>query len=240
MEHNPRALAQGFTLPLESGGHKVLLPPNSKTTIDLLDINMLAADMGVDFIPPEHPDAHNFLPRHLQSEDIFDLVLCDGNVLRTHPRAAYRDVREAARLVMAQLTMALEHMKPGGTILVLMHKMESWKFVLLLRTISRFSIVQVFKPRRGHAKRSSCYLVASNIQPQHEDAVEAVRTWKQLWKTATFGTEDEYEQLVRSLEPNVEDVLEDFGPRLIELGRNVWKTQADALATAPFVRNSRV
>ncbi|KAI3326577.1 hypothetical protein HD806DRAFT_411212 [Xylariaceae sp. AK1471] len=141
---------------------------------------------------------------------------------------------------MTQLVIALEHVKPGGTILALIHKVESWKCVLLLHTFCKFSSVQVFKPKRGRAKRLSCYLVASNIQPRHEDAIQAIQTWKQLWKTATFETEEEYKQLVRSFEPNVEEILDDFGPMLVKLGRAAWETQAAALAKAPFVRNAKV
>jgi hypothetical protein len=113
-----------------------------KNKVDFLDVNMLAPDMGVESVPPEHPEALDFLPRQLQSQKVFDLVICDGQVLRTHERAAHRETREATRLTL--------------------------------------------------------------------------------------------EQLARSLEPDVNDVLDDFGPRLVELGRSVWETQVDALAVAPF------
>ncbi|KAI3326524.1 hypothetical protein HD806DRAFT_551575 [Xylariaceae sp. AK1471] len=210
----------------DGGPSKILdmcMAPGPKTAIDFLDINMLAADMGVEVVPPEHPDTHNFLPRLLHPEDVFDLVLCDGQVLRMHSRAEYREKREAVRLTLTQLVIALEHVKPGGTILALIHKVKSWKCVFLLQIFCKFSSVQVFKPKRGHAKRSSCYL-----------------TWKQLWKTATFKTEEKYKQLVRSLEPNVKEILDDFGPMLVKLGRAVWETQAATLAKAPFVRNAKV
>ncbi len=200
---------------------------------------MLAGDMGVDSIALSHPEAHEFLSRKLYPEDVFDLIICDGQVLRTHHRAAYRERREATRLSLTQLAIALEHMKPGGTMLVLLHKVESWKSVTLLRAFCKFSDVKVFKPRRAHTKRSSCYMVASNIQPQHEDAIQAVRVWKMLWKAATFDTESEFSRLSESLEPDVDEVLEDFGVKLVGLGKNVWEIQANALAKAPFVRDWR-
>ncbi|KAI1752769.1 hypothetical protein F4782DRAFT_499979 [Xylaria castorea] len=238
MEHNPEAHAQAFSLPLGKGGHKVFIQPHRHITINFADITMLGADMGLDAIPQEHPEAQDFLPRSLSLEDTYDLVICDGQVLRTHHRAAYRENREAARLTFTQLAIALEHVKPGGTMLVLLHKVESWRCVLILRAFCGFSSVRLFKQRSAHAKRSSCYMVASNIQSRHEDAVRAVGTWKMLWKAATFDTEEEFCRLSLSLEPDVKEVIDDFGPRLVQLGRKVWETQANALEKSPFVRGS--
>ncbi|KAI0534572.1 hypothetical protein GGR58DRAFT_516043 [Xylaria digitata] len=239
MEHNPGARARAFSLPLEKGGHKILRQ-NPNVDIEFIDITMLGEDMGVDSttIPPTHPDADEFLPRRFYPEDAFDLAICDGQVLRTHSRAAYRESKEPARLTMTQLAISLEHMKPGGTMLVLLHKVESWKSVLILRTFCKFSDVKTFKPTKAHATRSSCYMVASNIQPQHEDAIRAVQTWKQLWRAATFDTESEFASLAESLEPDVEEVLEDFGMRLVGLGKKIWETQARALSNASFVRDA--
>ncbi|KAI1314283.1 hypothetical protein F5Y03DRAFT_381065 [Xylaria venustula] len=236
MEKNPGAQARAFSLPPDKGGHEVLIPPNPDLTIEFVDITMLAADMGVNRIPLSHPEAHEFLPKKLYPQDVFDLAICDGQVLRTHHRAAHRESREVTRLALTQLAIAVEHMKPGGSMLILIHKVEAWKSVMLLRTFSRFSNVKVFKPRRAHAKRGSCYIVASNIQPQHEDAIRAVRTWKQLWKSATFDTESDFERLSASLEPDVNEVLGDFGATLVGFGQQPWEIQADALDKAPFVR----
>lgn len=81
MELNPRADACAFTLSPEIGGHKSFLPRGWKTDVEFMDITMLAADMGVRAVPPEHPDADNFLPRRFQPHDVFDLVICDGHVV---------------------------------------------------------------------------------------------------------------------------------------------------------------
>ncbi|KAI1157417.1 hypothetical protein F5B18DRAFT_180843 [Nemania serpens] len=139
---------------------------------------------------------------------------------------------------MTQLAIGLEHMRPGGTMLVLLHKIELWMTVLLLRMFCKFSSVQVHKPKAGHKTRSSFYMVASNIRSQDEDAIQAVKRWKQLWRSATFDTEEEYRRVDRSLQPEVDEVLRNFGPKLVELGRGVWTTQADSLADASFVRGS--
>ena len=49
---------------------------------------MLATEHGVDMnnIPIEHPDAAKFKPLRLYEDKQYDLVLCDGQVLRTQKR----------------------------------------------------------------------------------------------------------------------------------------------------------
>lgn len=60
LEFIPDSSALAFSLPTSSGGHGVLLEPISNVAVHLLDITMLAADMGVKNIPSDHPDAENF------------------------------------------------------------------------------------------------------------------------------------------------------------------------------------
>jgi hypothetical protein len=119
---------------------------------------------------------------------------------------------------------------------VLLHKLEAWRSVFLLYTFSKFASIKLFKPRRYHAKRSSFYMIASNILSQHPEAVAAVESWKETWRVATFGTEEEYRAMRTEEQSKVEKVLEGFGPELVSLGRNVWSIQAAALAKAPFIR----
>ncbi|QVM09623.1 hypothetical protein D8B26_004278 [Coccidioides posadasii str. Silveira] len=233
---NSGSRALGFTLPLCKGGHKILLPRNLNFRVKYQDITMFAADMGVTDIPKEHPDAPNFLPRQLDPREVFDLVICDGQVLRTHDRAAYREAREARRLTLTQLALGVEHVRHGGTIVALLHKIEAWDTVSLLYTFSKFSSVQVFKPQKFHAKRSSFYMVATNIQSQHDEAILAIRKWKTLWRLATFGTDEQYGNAVDESETGVETVLEKFGLELVRLARDIWNTQARALAKAPFIK----
>lgn len=266
LSKNPGAHAVAFSLPESLGGHRMLLPQNANVTLKFLDVTMLAADMGMNVtktgtrvetitttatmgIPDDHPDKDNFiLERQLQSEQLFDLVLCDGQVLRTHKdhRAPYRERREASRLTLTQLALGLEHLRPGGTLIALLHKLEAWDTLFLLRTFNRFSHVRAFKPRAGHAKRSSFYLVAKGVNSDAPEAKRAVRRWKEGWRVATFGSEEEYKDrdaLVgvgddRGSAVGVEDVLEEFGERFVELGRRVWDIQARALEDAPFMNGS--
>ncbi|KAK2596488.1 hypothetical protein N8I77_013376 [Diaporthe amygdali] len=246
LKHNPDAHALAFTLPPEEGGHTPLLERDESRGLDirLLDLTMLAADMGVtpDQIPKDHPDATAFLPRQVEDGRDFDLVICDGQVLRTHEprRAAYREPREARRLGLTQLVLGLDHLRPGATMIILLHKVETWGNVRLLHTFSRFSHVQLFKPSSGHAKRSSFYMVATDIRSEHPLAEKAVNEWKDEWKQATFASDEEFWEVASQKcsqgRRDVDLVLKEFGPELVRLGRNVWKIQADALKKAPFNR----
>jgi len=213
----------------------VLLPRDPNVTLKFLDVTMLAADMGVIDIPAEHPEAKNLLPQQFNPGQLFDLVLCDGQVLRTHVRAAHREMREARRLIVTQLAIGLEHVKVGGTMIVLLHKVEAWDTVSLLYRFNKFSLVKLFKPTRHHAKRSSFYMIATNIQSQHCEAVLAVEGWKREWKVATFGTDEEYKKALRGACLDTE-VLGEFGSELVRLGREVWGIQARALEKAPFIK----
>jgi len=95
LHRNPAAIVRGISLPPGRGGHDMLLKnwsdihPDAKIFVDFRDITLLAEEMGVPLrsIPPEHPDAQLFSSdRPFHSEGKFDLVFCDGQVLRTQER----------------------------------------------------------------------------------------------------------------------------------------------------------
>lgn len=239
LRHNPGARALAMSLPVDNGGHKVLLPRCKGVEKRFLDITMLAADMGVDDIPPYHPDAAAFLPRQLPPHRLFDLVLCDGHVLRTHARSPYRERREAVRLTTTQLALGLEHLRPGGTMVVLLHRLEGWTTVNLVAAFRGFARIHLYKPTRSHTTRSSFYMVAADVQSRHADAVAAVQLWKERWRVATFGSDDEYarSQALGQEEPAVEALLASLGPSLVEWGRDVWRKQAEALARMPWTQD---
>jgi len=238
MQYNHRASATAYSLPVEDGGHEVLFTDHQHVKVKLLDITMLAEDLSVDQIPEEHPDRNNFLPKEFFDERAFDMVFCDGQVLRHHARAEYRENREARRLTVTQLALGLEHVKPGGTMIILLHKLEAVDTVELLRQFNHFSSITLFKPARCHAKRSSFYMVASNIQTEHPKVTMAIHNWKCMWTVATFSSDEDYGRQVRRDNFFAEEILDDFGPELIRLGRNVWDIQAQALARASFIIES--
>ncbi|CAG7980798.1 unnamed protein product [Penicillium salamii] len=237
LNKNPGSRALAFSLPIKCGGHRSRLPKIPSVEQRFLDITLLATDMGVEQIPQGHSDAKNFLPRQFESNQLFELAICDGQVLRKHERAAYREVREARRLTVTQLSLGLQFLRPGGTMILLLHKLEAWDTVTLVYTFSEFSSVQLFKPKSGHAKRSSFYMVATGIQSQSDKALRAINRWKRIWRVATFGSDDEYREELRKEDLQVETVIERFGQELVALGNEIWKVQANALKKAPFIKS---
>jgi hypothetical protein len=89
IKRNPGSRAVAFTLPVSMGGHKVLMPKNPNVDVKLLDVTMLAADMGVVHdIPADHPDAANFVrEQQLQPDQLFDIAICGGHVWRVQAKA---------------------------------------------------------------------------------------------------------------------------------------------------------
>ena len=117
LQSNPGARATAFTLPVQNGGHAMMLSEDVRQRVStkLCDITLLAADMGVTVIPEDHPDRDGFiLEQQLMEAQVFDVVICDGQVLRLHTRARYREVREARRMITTQLVLGLKHVKAGG------------------------------------------------------------------------------------------------------------------------------
>ncbi|OAR01487.1 hypothetical protein LLEC1_03095 [Akanthomyces lecanii] len=240
LSKSPGSTAVAFTLPPSDGGHDILLSKRLDRRVQTryADITMFAKDMGVDTIPTSHPDAANFLPRQLEPSRAFDLAICDGQVLRTHKRPEYREAREARRLSMTQFAMGLKHLRAGGTMVILLHKLDSYETASLVQTFGEFSSVKLFKPTKAHTRKSSFYMVASNVQSQQPAALEAIEQWKRKWRVATFGTNEEALELLRDDLKGVEVLLETFGADLVRMGKDVWQTQADALAKTSFIRNS--
>lgn len=229
---------RAFSLPVQEGGHEVLVESDT-INVTFTDITMLAIDMGVTAaeISTDHPDASDFCTRKLLSDgEKFNLVICDGQVLRTHQRALWREGREASRLTLVQLSLGLEHVRPGGTMVILLHKLESWTSLQLLRGLHQFSQLQLFKSSKHHATRSSFYAVARNIQSEHPLATQMVATWKQQWRVSTFGTAEEYREAFHETESDAIAALESFGETYMAMGRHIWATQATALSKAPYTR----
>lgn len=95
LSRNPGALVRGISLPPDEGGHEMLLNrkwsstnPQSQIYVSFRDITLLADEMGVrtSAIPPSHPDAESFSSDRPFLGQEFDLVFCDGQVLRTQER----------------------------------------------------------------------------------------------------------------------------------------------------------
>ncbi|KAH8197334.1 hypothetical protein TruAng_008500 [Truncatella angustata] len=241
LKRHPTVTARGISLPSEAGGLKIMLPEwrsDPRIQVDFLDITMLADEMGTPAasIPETHADSMIFTSYRPFLGEEFDLIFCGAAVLRTHPRATYRDSRERLRLTTSQLVMALQRVRDGGSLVVLLHKIEAWDNIELINSFTRFADVRLFKPRRKHAIRSSFYMVATKVRPRHSDALSAVDQWKRRWETATFGTDDTMKACLHVSEDSVHRILTEFGSQFIALATPVWKIQAAGLRAAPFLK----
>lgn len=153
MNVNPGATILGVTLPVAVGGHEVLLKSNRRICVRYTDITMEAGELGITDLPCEHFDYNEFKTEPLlPAESKFHLIFCDGQVLRNHAehRNPDREPVEAIRLTYAQLVIAMKHINSGGTLIMLLHKVNAWDMIMLIRTFDQFSDVQLFKPTKGH------------------------------------------------------------------------------------------
>lgn len=241
LKYSPHARVAGITLPESVGGHQLLIK-DSRVHIQYRDITMLAAEYGVTDISEDHPDVSNFSLDRPWATKSFDLVFCDGQVLRTHAPhiASYRERLEARRLTCSQLILAMQRIKPGGTFIMLLHKVEMWNTMKLLSIFDEISQIQLFKPITSHKSRGSFYLIAKNVQPHQPEALVAVKEWKASWKNATFPPSIDGETRHRTdfveRDEEVSSLLASFGDRLIELGEPVWEIQKNALRDAPWFK----
>lgn len=226
---NPTASIDGITLPPGDGGYEALLPygsANSRVCVVFTDITMLATEYGVDMkeVPTDHPDVQKLTSLRPYQDKRYDLVLCDGLVLHGKKWDSYRDSCEATRLTNAQWILGLQRIKPGGTLIILLHKLDTFHSMMLVRSFCAFATVELFKPKRSDALRSSFYMVAKDVQPHSADAEVALTRYKSFWYNATFrrgaGSGEAADR--DDKREDVKVVLEEFGPKLGELGRRIW------------------
>lgn len=234
---NPDVQVIGITLPARDHGVECLVK-NRRLNLIEADVTMLAADLGVaeGDIPAGHPDAGNFLPRQIRPRQQFDLVTCEGGVLRTHEVASYREHREASRLKTSQLAIALARVRPGGSMIVLMHKAETRHSLCIFYAFSKFARVRLFKPDVQHQHRSSFYMIATDVQSQGEAAQRVVKQWTSEWKAATFGTDEEFREALHSNSVDIDKVLKEFGEQWVGMGREVWSLQIKGLQKKSFTQ----
>ena len=172
------------------------------------------------------------LPISVQ-EQSFDLVTVDGHHLthREGIRAWDRD-----RLLVSQMIIALQAVKPGGSVVIKLGKPEEVRTAKILSMFDTICAELVIcKPRTMHQNRSTFYAICKGIGIGSEDGRWAyfLDHLKKLWVEITFGggegcgryMEEEDLDFVMSKDELVKSYL----PRLIELGRGVWKGQADGL-----------
>lgn len=245
LDRNRDASVCALTLPQHLGGHRIIHPKDTGLQVMFEDITMLYKEFGLTDIPQDHPNLLKFSDKRWWYGKEFDLIFCDGQALRTHEPniGVYGRQVEALRLNVSQLILAMQRMKRGGTLIMLLHHMDSYETIKILRVFDEIARIQLFKPLLSHMNRSSFYLIAKNVEPGHLEAVVAVNEWKKVWKDLTFPVLDEDGQALPpkiASEPEVvgevSDLLDTLGERIIELGEPIWQIQKEALATANWTR----
>jgi hypothetical protein len=126
--------------------------------------------------------------------------------------------------------------------IVLLHRSSRVRIFRLLRMFSQFSHIQIFKPTKSHAIKSSFYLVAKDIQSESTACLKAMDLFKLVWEQATLKNETVLSLLLYKdlglVEVSLQPELEEFGDKFVELIRHTWKIQADALEKAPFIKET--
>jgi 23S rRNA U2552 (ribose-2'-O)-methylase RlmE/FtsJ len=173
-----------ITLPKLLDGHDILLhdwKKDKRVQVHFADVTMLAAETKVLAVSSNHPYALNFRLVRPSSHQKFDLIFCDGQVLRMHKRAERREKREAWRLLTSQLVVALQRIAQDGTVIALLHRLDAWDTIALLHMLSTFSTLDLFKPEKKHAIKSSFYVVAKDVQSHCATSKIAIDGWKKEW-----------------------------------------------------------
>jgi 23S rRNA U2552 (ribose-2'-O)-methylase RlmE/FtsJ len=252
----PTGLADAITLPQAEGGHQVLLPlgdQHFQISIVFADVTMYAGELGVQSVPQDHQEAQKLLAPWPHPKRSYDLVICDGQALRTQNVPEYRQLSEQSRLFNSQLVIALQKVRVGGTIIALLHKSHKWRTFALLQLFGKFSDIQVFKPERFHAEKSSFYLVAKNVRSQSREAAEAIDSFRRSWMRGTFGSsststgvknravdepgDGEGDGFGDQREDDVgARMLQGFGEKFVRLMQPVWMAQASALDKASWMK----
>ncbi|KAI5808635.1 hypothetical protein DFH27DRAFT_522059 [Peziza echinospora] len=201
--------------------HAGLLPANQQLPEEAEFSDKAAFDAN----PPIPPQLQGALKA---GNRLYDLVICDGH-LRAPDQHKGR-TWDPARLIISQTIWALTFVKPGGSVLILLHRLEKWNTFITVYRFSKFANVRLFKPKTAFGTKSSFYLVGTNIQPENEVCKSWVEEMRQNWYTMTFGGENGFGAEVEAgagLE--VEEVLKDWGEAYVELARNIWQIQNEAL-----------
>lgn len=228
------AVIRGISLPEACGGTKMLLETEfgspGQIQCQFLDITMLATEFGVSSISESHPEHSSFITNRPYHGESFQFVFCGGQVLFTHDLPKHRKKFEALRLTASQLVLALQRIATGGTLVILLRKPDAWDTARLLYQVYQFSTIELFKPRKTGNANHLFYLVAKDVQPDHQAARAAISGWKEAWLQATFGgPEVAGDAAAVEDDATVPGLIDEFGTKLIELARPLWKIQIDGL-----------
>jgi hypothetical protein len=231
LRDNPSVQIRGITLPPEIGGHPMLLPEDPRVNVKFMDITMMASELANSGAPIDqrHPECEKFNVQVPYEDLKFQIVLCDGQTLRTHERGACRQELEPLRLTVSQLIFGMRRIHAGGTFIILLHRVDSWNSIEMLQTFERFSSIQLFKPKWIWEQRSSFYLIARDVQPSHPAAIDAVKKWRDDWWQATFGGESGTGEDLKVDESDISSVITTMSTSLRDMIRPIWEIQLIAM-----------
>jgi hypothetical protein len=142
---------------------------------------MLANEMGrpATSIPTQHPDIKKFSSKRPFQNETFDLVFCGATGARlAHAGAEHHESHKRLRLVTSQLVFALQRLRNQGSLVLVMHKPESFNTAEVIHTFTKCSTVRLFKSKTKHAITSSFYIVAMKVDTQSEEMQSAMVKWK--------------------------------------------------------------
>jgi 23S rRNA U2552 (ribose-2'-O)-methylase RlmE/FtsJ len=136
--HLPNSVIDAVTLPPDDGGYQVMAKGIFRDIV-YADITMFAQEMAPgSAIPTGHPELTKFESTRPFLGNRYDIVFCGGAVGKNHPRAGYRENCEGSRLTISELVFALNRLKSGGSLVLLLHRVESWDTACLIHAFNHF------------------------------------------------------------------------------------------------------
>jgi hypothetical protein len=237
LEKNPHATGTGISLETANGGHAYLLEKHHRSRHEILFCNLTYFQLGPTQI---NDDNLRTIPPDIQNRN-YDLVLLDGHQLRGQVSAVPWDLY---RLEISQVILALLAVKAGGIIIMKMFRPETLyaaKILYLLDILSRG--LSTCKPRSMHANRGSFYAVAKDVGfgRASERFSEILESLKHLWVDLTYGGDEGKGRFMTETDLDfiisTHEIAEVYLDRLMELGRDIWAIQAEALASLLLKKN---
>lgn len=235
LQKHHRAHGTGISLPVEQGGHPMALEQHLSSRFELHLADLLYYKLHSGHRPllltSMQPLPDGFAAR-------FDIVILDGHFLRTYRSPALTDPDEwdRHRLLISQIVIALRSVRPGGTIVIKLSHPEKLLTAQILHMLDNLSkALCVHKPHSLHANRGTFYAIAKGIGrgPHGEKQSQYLQGLEDLWHDITFGGETGRGRFMTATDldfiATYDDIVTTYLGRLIDLGRSVWLTQADAL-----------
>lgn len=167
----------------------------------------------------------------------FDLIFCSGQLQWDPELGDYYYWRhwsaEDVRLRSAQIVMALQRIRNGGTMVMLLKQMHTPPCIDLMRDMEKIAVLETWKSQNTWTMKSSFHLVAKEVNTAAPEMAELIEKHKRIWREATFE-----QKVPEWSKEEVEQMLSEYGEQLVELGTPTWEIQAEALENAEFIARS--